>query len=343
MTTFARQLSILLGAGLPLMRSLQVLERQTGPGPYRELLRELSHEVRRGVSFSGALARHSQIFDDVMLNMVRAGEAGGDLALVLKRVAGMREKSARLRGRVRTAMIYPAVVVLVAGLIVSLLMWIVIPQFEDIYATSLRGKPLPLPTRMLTGFSGWTGRHWLELAGAACLGGIAARTVWRTATGRRWVDGAMMRLPLAGGLIRKVLMVRFARTFGTLAESGVPLLEALTITRGVIPQSVVRESLVRLHDRVRDGDTLARPMEQSSVFPALVPSLIGVGEETGQLGEMCDRIADTFEEEVEGIVSSLTALLEPAMIVVLAIFVGGIVIALFLPIISLFEGGGTAW
>ncbi|MFW6355001.1 MAG: type II secretion system F family protein [Verrucomicrobiota bacterium] len=339
-TVFTRQLATLLGAQLPLLRGLETLLRQTPPGPFREVVEDLAESVRGGRRFSQALASYPGVFDPFFLNMVRAGEASGHLAEVLGRVADFREKSGRLKGRVQAALVYPAVVLLVAVTIVGLLMAFVIPQFQTIYATSLRGQPLPALTQALIGLSAFVEAFFPLLLGGVVALGVGLRWAMSTAAGRRRWDRITFTLPLFQGLVQRTAVAHFTRTFGTLVESGVPLLEALRIAREVVAHTVVQGALDAVHDRVKDGDSLARPLEQTGVFPAFVPGMIAVGEETGRLGEMCDRVADAYEEEVDALVGALTSALEPVMIVLLALVVGTIVIALFLPIATIFESGG---
>lgn len=333
-------MATLLGAEVPLLRGLETLLRQTPPGSFRTVVQDLADNVRGGNRFSQGLGQYPRIFDSLMLNMVRAGEASGRLAEVLHRIAEHREKGQRLRRKVITAMVYPVIVMFVAVVIVGLLMVFVIPQFENIYATTLRGQALPALTQGLIETSRFLQHRfgWVLLAAVGLV--VALRAFLRSAVGAALWDRLVFTLPLVRGLVQRLAVVRFARTFGSLVESGVPILDALTIARNVVGNRVIQDALDRVHARVKDGDSLARPLEQSRVFPALVPSMIDVGEETGRLGEMCARVADTYEEEVDGFVSALTALLEPIMIVLLALVVGSIVIALFLPIATIFQQGG---
>jgi type IV pilus assembly protein PilC len=339
-TVFTRQMATLLRAEVPLLRGLETLLKQTPKGPYREVVQDLAEHVRGGNRFSQGLAAYPALFDSLLLNMVKAGEASGQLAEVLSRVAEYREKSNRIVRRVVTAMVYPAIVLCVAVVIVALLMGFVIPQFEEVYASTLGGRSLPAMTQILIDASRFVQGHyvWLLLGVLGLM--FAVRAFFRTAVGRAFRDRVTFTLPLVKALTQRLAVARFARTFGTLVESGVPILEALTIARNVVGHSLVQRALDTVHDQVKDGDPLAASLEQQNVFPAFVPSMIGVGEETGRLGEMCERVADTYEEEVDNLVGALTALLEPLMIVLLALIVGSIVIALFLPIASIFQQGG---
>lgn len=338
-TIFTRQMATLLGAKVPLLRALETLLKQTPKGPYRTLLESMATDVRAGSRFSQALGRFPKVFDPLTMNMVIAGEASGNLAVVLGRVADFREKSGRTQGKVLTALAYPAIVMLVAFAIVGMLMIFVIPQFQNIYATTLRGRALPPLTQLLIDVSGFVQHSFPLLIIGLILLVVGSQWFLRSKVGKGLWDRLMFSLPLVRGLSQRLAVTRFARTFGTLTESGVPLLDALRISRDVVGQTVVQRALDEVRDRVKDGDPLARPLERTGVFPAFVPSMIEVGEETGQLGEMCERIANTYEEELDTTVSGLTSLIEPIMIVFLALIVGTIVIALFLPIASIFQAG----
>lgn len=339
-TVFTRQMTTLLGAGVPLLRGLEILLRQTPEGRFRRVLVDLAANVRGGSRLSQGLARYPRLFDSLLLNMVRAGEASGQLAAVLGRVADFREKSNRTHRRVITAMVYPTMVLMVAVVIVALLVAFVIPQFETVYASTLGGRPLPTLTRVLVEFSRFVQRHfsWLALGVVGLL--CAVQIILRTAVGRLSLDRLCFSLPMVKGLIQRMAVARFARTFGTLFNSGVPLLEALRIAREVVGHISVQRAIDRVHDEVKDGGALASSLEQVDIFPPFVSGMIGVGEETGRLGEMCERVAETYEEEIDHFVGAMTALLEPIMIVLLALVVGSIVIALFLPIASIFQQGG---
>lgn len=334
---FARQLAQLLQAGLPLLRSLETLTRQERPGPFRDILVGLAEHVRSGNSFSEGLARHPRIFDHLFIHMVRAGEASGKLDVVLERLATFLEKSQRVRSRVRRAMTYPAIVVTVAVLIVALLMVYVVPRFQMIFMEVLRGQPMPALTQFVINISEGVKQHFWLLLGLAVVLLFAVPALFRTHGGRRFWDAVLLRLPKFGTLVSMVAIARFSRTFGTLLASGVPILEALSITREVVGNVHIRDALTTVHDRVRDGDSLAAPMERTKMFPAMVTSMIAVGEESGALAPMLERIADSYEEEVDNAVGGLLSIIEPVMVVFLAVVVGTIVVALFLPIVSIIQ------
>jgi type IV pilus assembly protein PilC len=334
---FTRQLSTLLQSGLPLLRSLEIMERQEAKGPFKLVLADLCDNVRSGNPLSDGLAMHPKVFDNLFINMVKAGEAGGILDTVLSRLAGFMEKSVKTKKKVKSAMVYPVVVLTVAVLIVALLMVVVVPQFEDIFNDMLRGASLPLVTQIVIGISNFVqSQIVLTVLGVVALivGGILFK---RTTPGKIFFDTFSINVPKFGDIIRKGTISRFTRTFGTLLSSGVPILQALTISRDVVGNVHFTRAITNIHDRVRDGESLATPMDQEKVFPSMVTSMIDVGEETGELPEMLNRIADNYDEDVDNAVSSITSIIEPIMIVFLAVVVGFIVIALFLPIVRIIE------
>ncbi len=336
-TLFARQLATLLNAGMPLLRALETLHRQQAKGSFRQVIESLQEDLRAGSSLSEGLARHPGFFDELFVGMVRAGEASGQLSLILARVACFREKSARIRAKVKAALIYPVIVLLVASLIVGLLMALVVPQFEDVFQGMLRGQPLPYLTEIIIRLSGLIREHGLWLLLTTIGIALAIKCLCQTSRGERLWHGLLLQVPLTGGIVQRVMLARYTRTFGTLLRTGVPLLEALKRTRDVVGNAVMREWIDRQHDRVRDGESITAPLRDASIIPPMVAGLLHVGEESGQLSEMCDLIADTYEEETDTAVAGLTSILEPLMIVLLALIVGTIVIALFLPIASLIQ------
>jgi type IV pilus assembly protein PilC len=341
-TVFSRQMATLLDAGLPIVRSLETLVRQQRDPKFRTVLQDVAEQVRSGSTFSDALAQYPKIFDGLLLNMVRAGEAAGNLHSVLARVAEFREKAEKIKGKVQAAMVYPIIVITVAALIVGALMVYVVPKFEAIFAGMLRGQSLPPLTQLVIGFSRGLGDYLPFVLIGLVLAFFGFSYLLKTKAGKSAWDRFLYYCPGPRALVQRTAIARFTRTFGALVESGVPILEAIRITREVVGNTVVQQALDKVHDRVRDGDSIATPLEQSAVFPAIVPSMVEVGEETGQLPAMCDRIADAYEEEVDNAVGALTSILEPMMIVLLAVVVGTVVIALFLPIVSIIQnlGGG---
>lgn len=337
LTMFTRQLATLLRSGVNLMKSLDIMERQEKNAKLAAIISGLAENVRAGSSLSDGMAQHPKVFDKLYINMVRAGEAGGVLETVLDRLATFMEKSLKLRKRVKAAMVYPSVVVFVAVAIVALLMVYVVPKFEEIFATMLKGAALPQLTQLVVNSS----RFVLENA-ALVGGGVVALVIilallLKTPAGKGVLDAIISKLPKFGDLIEKSNVSRFSRTFGTLLSSGVPILESLTITREIVSNKSFANAIGRIHDQVRDGESVANPMSNEKVFPTMVTSMVEVGEETGELDEMLNRVADNYDEEVDNAVNSITSIIEPVMIVFLAVVVGVIVIALFLPIVKIIE------
>ncbi len=328
-----RQLATLVKAGMPLLRALRTVRDQLDPGPLRDVFAMVSSDVESGVKFSEALQRYPKWFPPFYVNMVRAGEVGGLLDEILKRLAELLERQARLRERVKSALMYPAFVMVAAVGILAILMTFVVPTFLGMF-TEL-GSSLPLPTRILVGVSTVLRTWWwaalLALAGIAML----VRLILQTPAGRRLADQMMLRAPVFGSLLERLLISRFARTLGTLLSSGVPILSALETVRGTVTNRILDEALQDVEHSLKVGESLARPMELSGVFPPLVTRMIALGEETGQLDRMLMQVADSYEEEVEVQLAGLTQLLEPLLIVFVGGVVGFIVIAMFLPLMSL--------
>lgn len=337
LAVFTRQLATLLHAGMPLVRGLEVLARQERNGAWREIMLALAEFIRSGGTLSDALARHPRVFDRLYVSMVRAGEAGGRLDAVLDRLAKFAEKSLQLRGKVRAAMVYPVIVLAVAVTILAGLLVFVVPKFQQIFADLLKGAPLPPLTQAVLAASQVVRTHSLGTLAVLAAGWGACVLFRRTAAGGRVVDGGLIRLPLFGDLLLKSMVARFSRTLGTLLSSGVPILPALLITRDTCGNARVSDAIQLVHDRVKEGAPVARPLEAAAVFPPMVASMIEVGEHTGQLPEMLGQIATIFDDEVDNAVAGLSSLIEPVLIVVLAGVVGTIVIALFLPIIRIVQ------
>jgi len=337
LAVFTRQLATLVKAGMPIVRSLEVLTRQERNKRFKAVLVSLADTIRSGGSFSDGLSEHPRIFDRLYINMVKAGEAGGMLDTVLERLARFMEKAERTKSKVKSAMIYPLLIVGVATLIVSGLMVFVVPKFEQIFAGLLKGQSMPTLTLLVLGVSNFIKNHFVVTAGllfALYAGFLAFR---KTPVGLRATDWLLIRMPVMGDLFLKASIARFTRTFGTLLASGVPILQALVITRATSGNVHVAHALQVVHDRVKEGDDVARPLEATGIFPGMVTSMIQVGEETGALPDMLARIADTYDEEVDIAVGTLTSVIEPVMIVFMAVGVGTIVIALFLPIVSIIQ------
>lgn len=334
---FTRQLATLLRAGMPLARGLDVLARQEKRRALRGLVEDLRVRLGEGGSLSEAMAAQGHVFDRLYLGMVRAGEAAGALAAVLERLAHFAEKSLQLRARVRTALIYPTVVLGVAASVLTGLVVFVVPRFQQIFADLLKGAPLPPLTEAVLAVSAAVRAHWLVGCGGLLAMGTLVLALRRTQLGARVWDSAILRLPFIGSLLSRSVIARLTRTLGTLLGSGVPVLPALAITRETCGNKRFALALDRVHDRVRAGEPLARPLEDSRLMPPLVIGLVDVGEQTGQLPAMLDRVADIYEDEVDQAAAGLGAALEPLLILFLALVVGVIVIALFLPIVRIVQ------
>lgn len=328
-----RQLATLVKAGMPLLRALRTVSDQVDPGPLREVFVAVARDVESGIKLSEALAHYPRWFPPFYVNMVRAGELGGLLDEILRRLAELLEKQARLRQRVKSALMYPAFVMVAALGILTILMAFVVPTFLNMF-TEL-GSALPLPTRILVGacdlIRTW---WWAVLAGLAGLG-AAFKALLQTPGGRRVVDRFTLHAPLFGSLVERLLIARFARTFGTLIASGVPILAALETVRATVTNAVIDEALQDVERSLKSGESLARPMELSGAFPPMVTRMVALGEETGQVDRMLMQVADGYEEEVEVQLAGLTQLVEPLLIVFVGGIVGFIVIAMFLPLMSL--------
>ena len=334
---FTRQLATLLTAGLPLLRALEVMIRQERNERFKDVLSQIADQVRGGNTFSDGLTQHPKVFNRLFVNMVKAGEAGGVLDTVLSRLAGFMEKSLRTKKKVKAALVYPIVVVVVAVLIVALLMVVVVPRFESIFADMLGGADLPWPTQIVVGISTFLQENIIASIIIIIAFFFGMTVLKRTAVGKKIIDFSSIKIPKLGDLVQKVNIARITRTFGTLLSSGVPILQAITITKDIVSNSYYYNALARVHDSVRDGESLAAPMDRENVFPTMVTSMVDVGEETGELADMLTRIADNYDEDVDNAVSGITSIIEPIMIVFLAVVVGFIVIALFLPIVEIIQ------
>lgn len=334
LTTFTRQLATLVDAGLPLLRGLRVLEKQERNVTLKRILGELALAIEGGSTFSEALAQHPKVFNRLFVNMVKAGELGGVLEVVLKRLAEFSEKAQKIKSKVKAALFYPVAVLIVAIGILILLMTFVIPRFKDVFA----GMNIKMPkfTLFVLGVSDVIQHHILQVLGYfAVFVVIFLIVINKTKMGRRVWDKFKMKMPPTGAVVSKVAISRFTRTLGTLVSSGVPILQALTIVKETSGNVIVSNAVVKVHESVKEGETITAPLESSGVFPPMVVSMVDVGEQTGALPEMLLRIADNYDEEVDNAVSAMTSLLEPIMIVFLAVIVGSIVIAMFLPLISM--------
>jgi len=334
---FTRQLATLVKAGMPILRSLEVLARQEKRPAFKDVLDSIADTIRSGGNFSDGLAANDHVFDRLYINMVKAGEAGGVLDTVLERLSVFMEKAQKILGKVKSAMIYPVVIVSVAVVIVSILMIFVVPKFQEIFTGLLKGQPLPALTQALLDVSNFLKNHYAIAIGGVVAAYFSFKVFSRTKFGRRIIDWCLIHMPVVGDLFLKAAIGRFTRTFGTLLSSGVPILQALMITRDTSGNVHIANAINVVHDRVKEGDNVAKPLESTHIFPGMVTSMIEVGEETGALPDMLARIADTYDEEVDNAVAGLTSIIEPIMIVFMAVMVGTIVIALFLPLVSIIQ------
>ena len=335
---FTRQLATLIDSGLPLLRGLNVLGKQERDPVLKRTIDKLADSVQSGSTFSDSLAQHPAIFNDLYVNMVKAGELGGVLEIVLTRLAEFQEKAAKIKNKVASAMVYPIIVLIMAISILSFLLVFIVPKFETIFHDMLGDKPLPTITLFVIGLSNFVKGHFLVMIGIIVVIIAAYKFFARTEGGRAKIDRIKLRLPLFGDLLRKTAISRFSRTLGTLVTSGVPILQALNITRATAGNTVIAAAIAQVHDSVKEGESIVQPLEASRAFPPMVISMIDVGEETGRLPDMLLKIADVYDDEVDNSVAALTAMLEPVMIVFLALVVGTIVIALFMPLISIISG-----
>jgi type IV pilus assembly protein PilC len=341
---FTRQLSTLQDAGLPILRSLQILEEQQKPGLLKAIIGGVVDEVEGGGTLSDAMSKYPKAFDKLYVNMVSAGEAGGVLDLILSRLADFMEKAAKLKKKVIGAMIYPAVVITIAVGVVSMIMIFVIPKFKDIFKDF--GAELPAVTKVLLAMSEWfgPGHGWAFVIAFPFIWGLLIKLAKMSQGGRYAVDAAKLKIPVMGGILSKTAIARFTRTLGTLISAGVPILDAINITKETCGNEVFTKALGKVHDAIREGESFADPLRASKICDAIVVNMIDVGEETGDLDKMLIKIADNYDSDVDVLVGSLISILEPVMVVVLGVIVGFIVIALFAPMITLLQSisGGPA-
>jgi len=330
---FTRQFSVMIDAGLPLVQCLEILAGQQANQSFSKVLIGVRRTVEGGSTLANALREYPKVFDDLYTNMVEAGEAGGILDGVLQRLSIHIEKAVKLRRAVRSAMIYPTAVVLIAGGVITLLLWKVVPIFATLFAGL--GVDLPLPTRIVIGLSNAVASFALPIAILVALGGYGLKLFYGTAQGRMTIDGLILKLPLLGNLMRKIAVGMFTRTLGTLISSGVPMLEAMDITARTAGNAVVEKAVLEVRRAIETGRTIVDPLRETGVFPNLVVQMIGVGEQTGSLDAMLQKIADFYEEEVDVAVADLLTAMEPMIILFLGVVVGGVVISMYLPLFSL--------
>jgi len=333
LAVFTRQFSVMIDAGLPLVQCLEILANQQEHKNFQRILLQVRQDVEAGSTLADAMRRHPKAFDNLYVNMIAAGEAGGILDVILQRLSVYIEKSVKLKSQVRAAMIYPVAVICIAAIVVAVILLKVIPTFAALF-TSL-GAELPLPTRIVIYCSNFLARYWWAFLAVIVAGVFAFRRYYATYKGRRVVDGTLLKMPVLGMILRKIAVARFCRTLATLTSSGVPILESLDITARTAGNAIVEDAIMGVRKSVEGGKTIVEPLNASGVFPNMVVQMIGVGEQTGALDSMLNKIADFYEDEVDIAVAGLVKLLEPVMIFILGVIIGGIVIAMYLPMFTL--------
>lgn len=335
---FTRQFATMIDSGLPLVQCLDIQSKQAPNPTFREQLADIKDQVESGSTFADALKRHPNTFDELFRNMVAAGEVGGILDTILNRLATYLEKADKLKRQIKGAMSYPIVVCLVMIAVVSVLLLKVVPTFETMFAEF--GQALPAPTQFVINLSKWLQANWLFIAGGTAVLVVAIRQFYKTPRGHVLIDGILLKLPVFGDLLVRVAVARFCRTLGTMVASGVPILEALEICSRTAGNKVIENAVDGVRDAISEGRPIAEPLAEAKVFPEMVCQMIGVGEATGALDVMLSKVADFYEEEVDQAVENLTSMMEPLIIVVMGVVVGGLVIAMYMPIFSMASGIG---
>jgi type IV pilus assembly protein PilC len=334
---FTRQFSVMIDAGLPLVQCLEILSQQQESKYFTMVLTQTRQDVEEGSTLAAAMARHPKVFDQLFVNMIEAGEAGGILDLILQRLSTYIEKIVKLRRDVISAMIYPAAVVVIATAVVAVIMVFVIPSFQNIFTGLLGpGEQLPLPTRIVVGFSNFlAGIGGLVALAVIVAAVIGVRFYYRTPKGHRMLDGLMLKVPIFGMILRKIAVARFSRTLATLLSSGVPILQSLDITARTAGNVILEEAIGKIRIGVERGESVVEPLRATDIFPNMVAQMVGIGEQTGALDAMLGKIADFYEQEVDSAIASLLTLIEPVMIGFLGVTIGSIVIAMYLPLFTL--------
>jgi type IV pilus assembly protein PilC len=333
LAVFVRQFSVMIDAGLPLVQCLEILGNQEEDRNFAETILATRSDVESGASLADAMKKHPKAFDPLFTNMIAAGEAGGILDTILERLATYIEKAVKLKGQVKSAMVYPVAVIVIAAVVVGVILWKVIPTFAAMFAGL--GAQLPLPTRIVIALSDFLVNFMLFIIVGIGAIGYGFTSYYATAAGKHQIDGITLKLPLIGLLMRKIAVARFCRTLSTLLSSGVPILDGLDITARTSGNVIIEEAILQTRKSIERGETISAPLRETAVFPAMVAQMISVGETTGALDTMLSKIADFYEEEVDTAVAGLLTLLEPIMIAFLGGVVGGIVIAMYLPIFDL--------
>ncbi len=333
LAVFTRQFSVMIDAGLPITQCLEILGSQQENKFFQKIIFAVREDVEGGANLSDALKRHPKVFDALYCNLIAAGEAGGILDTILQRLSVYIEKNVKLKAAVKSAMIYPVVVVVVAILIVAVIMWKVIPTFGSLFAGL--GAKLPLPTRIVINISNFLGAWWWLIGLTIVIIVVAIRTYYATPGGRYNLDKFQLHIPVLGVVLKKIAVARFCRTLGTLVSSGVPILEGLEITAKTSGNAIIEEAIMKTRKSVEEGKTIVEPLQATGLFPGMVTQMIGVGEATGALDAMLSKVADFYEDEVDEAIANLMSLLEPIIIVFLGGAIGGIVIAMYMPLFTL--------
>jgi len=330
---FTRQFATMIDAGLPIVQGLDILAQQSDNKTFRITIKTIKQDVESGFTLADALKKHPKIFDDLYVNMVAAGEVGGVLNTILNRIAIFIEKAAKLKSKVKGAMIYPCTIVVVAVAVVTVLLLFVIPVFAELYGGM--GKALPAPTQITINISNFFRAYFMYLAAALVGAVVAIKMYYKTEHGRFNIDGLMLKLPVMGDLIRKVAVARFSQNMSILLSSGVPILDGLAITAKTAGNKVVEKAIMTARISISQGRTVAEPLTESKIFPPMVCQMVAIGENTGALDAMLKKVAEFYEDEVDTAVANLTALMEPVIMVVLGVILGGLVISMYLPIFQL--------
>lgn len=335
---FAQMFSVMIGSGVPLVRCLSIMQVQVENPNFQKIIGQIRSDVEGGSTFSAALGKHPRCFDTLFVNLVKAGEAGGILDKILNRLAGYLEKSEELKAKVKGALTYPIVVLSIAFLVVLALVMFVLPQFKSIFASM--NVELPAVTKMLLAFSDTMQEWWIVIIPGLALVPVSVVSFFRSTQGQRVFDTNILRVPALGLMMRKVAVARFTRTLGTMISSGVPILQALEVTAATAGNVVIKEAVDKTRSSIREGESIAEPLRNSGVFPPMVVQMISVGEETGELDKMLMKIAEFYDSEVDVAVKSLTSIIEPVVIVFMGLVIGGIVLAVFMPMLKLVNNVG---
>ncbi len=338
LVVFTRQFATMIDAGLPLVQCLDILGKQQENKTFRKILMQVKEDVESGSTFADALKKHPKAFDELYVNLVAAGEIGGILDTILNRLAAYIEKALKLKKKVKSAMTYPATIIGIAVVVISVILVFVIPSFEKLFADF--GGELPTPTKLVIAFSNIVQRYILVFIGLFMAGSWAFKRYYKTPRGRLQMDALFLRLPIMGVLIRKVAVAKFSRTLGTMISSGVPILDGLDIVAKTAGNKVVENAIYKVRQSISEGKTIAEPLQQSGVFPSMVCQMITVGEQSGAIDTMLNKIADFYDDEVDDAVGNLTAMMEPLLMLFLGTTVGGLVIAMYLPIFKLAGAAG---